>query len=1640
MLLFSRQSGWIGTLFRNYVHPASRRPRRRQLAGVTRVVSHQSKAAFAELLEQRTLLTVPPGFVPGPAGNEVITVSTDSGGNLLLCDISSTGLADNLTLTVVNTDLQIVDPDNVLVTLVGTQVSDHEVRVPLAQITTLRVIAELNQGDDQLDAVGLGASLHLVASGGSGKDTLTGGSLGDTLLGGSGSDSLSGGSGADIIQAGSGSDVVSGDAGNDLIFGGAGNDSLSGDTGNDTSFGGQGRDTIDGGSGSDVLSGFVGRDMINGGDDDDRVHGGAGRDNLEGGDGADSVVGGGGRDTLAGGADDDTLEGSAGNDSISGNAGSDRAIFSSDASFTITDALVTGAGSDNIDTLEVVQVAAGDSSNNIDATAVTQFALVVSAGGGNDTVFGGAMDDTLSGGDGNDFVNGRNGGDIVNGNGGNDTLQGGTGLDFVDGGDGDDNVQGSGSSGDTLRGGPGNDILDGGAGTGDIISEVGDVSFTLTMTQLTGLGTDTVQNVEGAMLAGGASDNAINVSASAIPTTLTGNGGNDTITGGAASDLLIETGDVDFLLTDAGLTGLGTDLFSGIDQVQLQGGSGNNVLDASASTRAVTLSGGDGNDTLIGGQLADILFGESGNDHLTGNGGADNLLGGAGTDRLVEAGDNDFTLGSGSLNGAVKDIINSFEEAELTGGASANTFLVTTFDGPVTLNGGGGNDSLEGTSFDDSLNGGGGDDTLKGEEGSDTLNGEAGTDNLLGGSGSDSISGGDGNDRLRGELGTDTLLTGDDTLHGGAGNDDIDGEAGNDVIAAGPDGDSVLGGTGDDSLSGDGGADLISGGAGNDTVDGGAGADDLRGDEGSDSVSGGTENDVLQGGDGNDVLDAGDGDDTVGAGSGNDSVTAGAGNDVVNGLDGLDTLHGDGGNDTITGGLGNDELFGGDGDDTTVGNEGNDTLNGGAGADTLNGHEGNDSVDGGDGDDAVLGDAGDDTLSGGGDQDFVDGDIGNDSIHGGGGNDELRGFDGDDTIFGDSGQDSLLGMLGNDSLDGGDGSDIVLGDLGNDVVLGGADRDVLIGDHGSDRVNGDDGEDLVTGSSYRFDNDLASLAQLLADWNADTSYATRVSQLEDDSYAYQWESLALITDGGTLYDDYALDTVNGGAGQDYFGRPGEPTLATTDLTPDHDTNLETLNVSVFGNADPGFFPADMTEPGYLQTLNDPTYSTPVTRITGDPGVQMTLPVNTGGTATVTWSAAVRTRYVTDSSWNVDSSLMILRSYDPAMPYQIVLDGSTNQPLYLASLPSSNFRWSQDPTKSSIQYGFPQLSTLDNDALGIDGSMAVLPTTGPDDDIFIEYNVATGQVLRTVELPFNKLFSPKTTISFRNGNEYIAMFGLDKANPSNGISVYVVQLNAAEGADPVVASFALTDGTSGTPEPENANALDFSNLWFSPDGNHLLTLYGGSTVTTRSWRLLDVDYDAGTITSHVIPDLTSDAAFQTNGDRTKGHFPVNWSHPVFTTAPDGDTYIVGVSGQFNGQPFTQAEITTSNGSVGSVLAYNVTDDTFHSLTDPTNENLATHVIATNTSNPEYVFVTYWNDTARGTKYSGEIIAIKLTDPFGTNGIIQLVHHRTSIANVNYYGNTLPTVSPDGTKLVFSSTWGDVQASVSTYLLDLTSKLP
>jgi len=73
---------------------------------------------------------------------------------------------------------------------------------------------------------------------------------------------------------------------------------------------------------------------------------------------------------------------------------------------------------------------------------------------------------------------------------------------------------------------------------------------------------------------------------------------------------------------------------------------------------------------------------------------------------------------------------------------------------------------------------------------------------------------------MRGGGGDDTLIGGSsaDRLIGGAGNDRLVGGRGDDQLFGGPGDDVLLGGPGDDLLNGDGGRDTLAGGPGNDTM------------------------------------------------------------------------------------------------------------------------------------------------------------------------------------------------------------------------------------------------------------------------------------------------------------------------------------------------------------------------------------------------------------------------------------------------------------------------------------------------------------------------------------------------------------------------------------------------------------------------------------------------------------------------------------------------------------------------------------------------------------------------------------------------------------------------------------------------------
>jgi Ca2+-binding RTX toxin-like protein len=498
---------------------------------------------------------------------------------------------------------------------------------------------------------------------------------------------------------------------------------------------------------------------------------------------AGRVDGGAGNDTLAGGTGDDLLLGFDGADVLEGRGGFDLL-----------------AGGDDGDTLD--------------------------GGADGDALYGEGGSDTLLGQDGNDYLAGEvmafpdGDADVP----GADTLRGGAGTDTLDGGAGDDALFGD-DGDDFLAGAEGSDAIDGGAGA-DRVEAFGDFNFTLTPTALTGEGTDTLIGVERALLVGLGGNTRIDASAFAGPVTLEGGAGADTLLGGEAGDVLAGGDGDDQLTGNAGpdtlAGGGGNDSLRGSDI--LSNDDAGNLLDGGAGND--TLRGGTGHDTLAGGNNDDSLFGSTGNDTLQGGAGIDtldgfdgddSLDGGTGTDRLVATGDSNFQLTNFSLTGQGEDTVAGIEQAVLTGGGGGNRLNALFFTaGPVTLVGGGGNDTLDGGS------------------GSDNLDGGTGDDDLSGGFGFDAISGGPGTDRVGAHTEGNILLSDTNLINSMPVGGNADSLASIErAVLSGGSSDNVLNAV---NFSG---AVLLNGHDGDDKLIGGNGADTLHGGNGADILNGG---------------------------------------------------------------------------------------------------------------------------------------------------------------------------------------------------------------------------------------------------------------------------------------------------------------------------------------------------------------------------------------------------------------------------------------------------------------------------------------------------------------------------------------------------------------------------------------------------------------------------------------------------------------------------------------------------------------------------------------------------------------------------------------------------------------------------------
>ena len=613
---------------------------------------------------------------------------------------------------------------------------------------------------------GTGNGVANVITGNSGNNVLDGGAGADTMIGGAGNDTYvvdnvgdvvteALNEGTDTVQAsvtytlganvenltltgsaningtGNGLDnVITGNSGVNILTGGDGNDTLDGGLGADTMIGGLGNDTYVVDNAGDVVT-----EALNEGTDTVQSSItymlGANVENL--------TLTGTGNIAGTGNELDNVLTGNSGDNVLDGGAGIDTAVYTStltlanvvshpDGTWTVTGG--SAGGTDTLTGIEFIQHSGGrfvlidpdpDHSGFVDVQAAVAAGAFTQPG---DTILFAtaplSVDITVTttedldftvpydvpttvtlSGTGSAHVTTGSGADFVVTGSGADTIHTGGGNDVVDAGGGDDAIVGGQGGGD--------DVYDGGTGVNTVEYPSATNSITVDLRAIDRFAQQTIDH-------DGAGPNV------------------DTI--GALLDGCRLSGLPHIAVGYAEGVDIGTDVLINIQNV----------------------TGGAGNDTIIGDDNANVLNGGLGDDVITANGGDDTI---------------NYTVGDGhdTIDGGLGN-----NTLAVSGTTGDDTIHVTTSGGVITSIEGMSPTNVQNYTVDGLANGANG-DTLDytGTTTSVTVNlatpgatggfaSIAGIENVIGGSGADSLTGDSGNNRLDGGGGIDTMA-------GGLGND-----------------------------------------------------------------------------------------------------------------------------------------------------------------------------------------------------------------------------------------------------------------------------------------------------------------------------------------------------------------------------------------------------------------------------------------------------------------------------------------------------------------------------------------------------------------------------------------------------------------------------------------------------------------------------------------------------------------------------------------------------------------------------------------------------------------------------------------------------------------------------------------------------
>jgi hypothetical protein len=408
---------------------------------------------------------------------------------------------------------------------------------------------------------------------------------------------------------------------------------------------------------------------------------------------------------------------------------------------------------------------------------------------------------------------------------------------------------------------------------------------------------------------------------------------------------------------------------------------------------------------------------------------------------------------------------------------------------------------------------------------------------------------------------------------------------------------------------------------------------------------------------------------------------------------------------------------------------------------------------------------------------------------------------------------------------------------------------------------------------------------------------------------------------------------------------------------------------------PGFMPMvtdssqvfsipSVPKPSYLVPATDPTFGTPIMRISNDGGASLTTATGSG-----TWGADARHHYSKDQPWNSDGTLIAIQN--GGSPSQLLLDGETYQVKYgkCSNYSLGDERWHPSPLHPHEQ-------------INVNGSQLMW------------FDVVNCVKTRSWTLPFA-----------------VSYFGMSEGNPSadgryvalsDGSRMFVVDMDPQPPLAPYPSERIGPTYTIPACGLSGGCTIDWVSI--SASGKYVVVSYDGDHP-----RVFDVDPTTLALSPRPMPSSSPRCS---GGDPAQGYvYDVGHADLTMNPFDNNEDVLIGQEHCGNRGSTVQGQ------PMGSVTMVRLKDGVVTSLTNPTNEAYAHHISTRNYDRPGWAYVGYYPDA--GKKYADEIVAVKLD---GSKTVQRFADKHSAFSGC-YRCESHAVPSRDGRRVIWASNWAE-----------------